>query len=623
MNENIIQVLNQYKDNPDPQYALMIKGKWGCGKTFFVQEWMKKQAVCSVDNVLYPIYVSLYGLKNTHEITTAINKVLYPRLYGRAAQVGKSLLKIVSGIVLHHEIDLDGDKNSDFTLNLPLDSLSILNSEDEKVKNDKFLIFDDIERCLVGMKELLGYINYFVEHCHCHVLLVGDETKISGEEKNTLDGFKEKTVGRELTLLPDTDSAIKAFAKGFGDFVQRHVPEIKKTFVLSGCENLRILRQCLWDFNQMEIQLVPEDDSRYEEVMKSMLCCFVATYCEYKGDSKKLLSDWLQHSAKDNMYKNNEELKKIREQLHTLQNKYSACPAFTYYSVFYMQFVIPIVKFIETGVDMIAFAQEQIKPVPVKPSWERVNDAYVMSNEEFKAFYAELLSDICNDRIVDARDFGYILANVCLWDAKNIISLDEEKMIKIKKCLERFFDGIQTQEALLNKRKQLLEGCYYLVTETEIPLLKDILETINNTYEKHLDQTKDSMTIVLENLTDCNCETLMDMDEAALPDYSTSYNSVSIFNRVDIAKVFEGLNSMSNKGRQNFNSFIRKRYKLSYSMQNITQDTKEDIAPLTELMKLVKSKISHTEMMERESYNRIANSLQGAINRSNGDLTAL
>ena len=621
MNENIKRALNQYLDNPDPQYALMIKGKWGCGKTFFVQNWMKIGEECSKDNVLKPIYVSLYGLKNTHEITTAINKVLYPRLYGKAAKVGKSLLKIVSGIVLHHEIDINGDKNSDFALDLPLDSLSILNSDDEQVKDDKFLIFDDIERCLVGMEELLGYINYFVEHCHCHVLLVGDETRIADEKKNTFDSFKEKTVGREMTLMPDTDSAIDAFAEGLGDFVKRHVPEIKKTFELSGCDNLRILRQCLWDFNQMEIQLEPEDGGRYEDVITSMLCCYVATYCEYKGQNKRLLSDWLQQSAKVNMFQN-DELKKSREQLQELQNKYSACPTFTYYPVFYMPLVMPIIKFIETGEDLIAFAKEQTKPVSVRPSWERVSDAYVMSNEDFKVFYAELLNDICNGRILKAHDFGYVLVVICHWNEKDIISLSKKEIHDIKKSIGRFFDGVQTQEALLDKRRQLLEGWNFYITETETPLLKDILDTINVTFEKHLTLTQDSMTIVLENLTDGNCEALMDMDGAVIPDRSTSYNSVSIFNRVDITKVFKGLNSISNKGRQDFNSFIRKRYKLSYNIASSTCDLKDDIPALTELLALVKTKVSETEMMERESYNRIVHSLQGAINRCNGDLAA-
>jgi hypothetical protein len=424
-----------------------------------------------------------------------------------------------------------------------------------------------------------------------------------------------------MELLPDTDSAINFFVEGLDDFVKRHVPEIKKTFELSGCDNLRILRQCLWDFNQMEIQLTPEGDNRYEEVMKSMLCCFVATYCEYKGESKKLLSDWLQHSAIANINLN-DELKDIRKQLQTLQNKYSAYPSFTYYSVFSLPFVLPIVKFIETGEDMVFFAQEQIKAVPVRPSWKRVSDAYVMSNEEFKEFYEELLNDICNGRILNAHDLGYALAIISYWAVRNIISPDKEKMHDIKMSLEHFFDDIQTQEVLLNKYRQLLEGCYNLNTETEGPLLKDILETINYTYEKHLKLTKDSMTMVLENLTDSNCETLMDMDKASLPDNSTSFNSVSIFNRVEIAKVFDGLNSMSNKGRQNFNSFIRQRYMLSYTASNWVRDTKDDVPPLTELLELVKAKITKTEMMERESYNRIAHSLKGAINRCNGDLSA-
>ena len=42
MNENISQFLSAYITNPDPQYAVMLKGKWGCGKTFFVRKWVKE-----------------------------------------------------------------------------------------------------------------------------------------------------------------------------------------------------------------------------------------------------------------------------------------------------------------------------------------------------------------------------------------------------------------------------------------------------------------------------------------------------------------------------------------------------------------------------------------------------
>ncbi len=34
MNKNIENFLNEYMINPDPQYAVFLKGNWGCGKTF-------------------------------------------------------------------------------------------------------------------------------------------------------------------------------------------------------------------------------------------------------------------------------------------------------------------------------------------------------------------------------------------------------------------------------------------------------------------------------------------------------------------------------------------------------------------------------------------------------------
>lgn len=41
MNKLILQFLNDYIQNTDPQYAVMLKGKWGCGKTYFIKQWLK------------------------------------------------------------------------------------------------------------------------------------------------------------------------------------------------------------------------------------------------------------------------------------------------------------------------------------------------------------------------------------------------------------------------------------------------------------------------------------------------------------------------------------------------------------------------------------------------------
>lgn len=64
--------------NPDPQYAVLLKGKWGCGKTHFINHWIDAyKGNPTTEQVLESIYVSLYGLSDTKQITTAIYVLFY------------------------------------------------------------------------------------------------------------------------------------------------------------------------------------------------------------------------------------------------------------------------------------------------------------------------------------------------------------------------------------------------------------------------------------------------------------------------------------------------------------------------------------------------------------------
>ncbi len=50
-NRHVIYSLNSYIENPDPRYALMLKGKWGCGKTFLVNRWIEEKFKNPENNV--------------------------------------------------------------------------------------------------------------------------------------------------------------------------------------------------------------------------------------------------------------------------------------------------------------------------------------------------------------------------------------------------------------------------------------------------------------------------------------------------------------------------------------------------------------------------------------------
>ena len=75
MNMNIESYLDTYMVNPDLRYAVMLKGKWGCGKTYFITNWLKKYKEKEKANlvVLEPIYVSLYGLKYIQQLKHAFH----------------------------------------------------------------------------------------------------------------------------------------------------------------------------------------------------------------------------------------------------------------------------------------------------------------------------------------------------------------------------------------------------------------------------------------------------------------------------------------------------------------------------------------------------------------------
>lgn len=213
MNDNIAQFLFTYMKNPDPCYAVMLKGKWGCGKSFFIQNWIElyNKKLTENDVVLEPIYVSLYGLKNTSQITYAIDRVLHPFLYSKGVEITKKILKIAGKIAFKASLDWNDDGKDDVSMESTLDSLSLLTSHEDDAIGPKLIVFDDLERCLIDIKLLLGYINNFVEHGSCHVILVGDETHMTDDTKAKLLEFKEKTVGREFEVMPDMGAAIDYF----------------------------------------------------------------------------------------------------------------------------------------------------------------------------------------------------------------------------------------------------------------------------------------------------------------------------------------------------------------------------------------------------------------------------
>ncbi len=67
--KEIIEVIKSYYSDSNIQYAILLNGEWGCGKTFFVKNKIVKEIKDSV-------YVSLYGVSNINDVNKK-NSILF------------------------------------------------------------------------------------------------------------------------------------------------------------------------------------------------------------------------------------------------------------------------------------------------------------------------------------------------------------------------------------------------------------------------------------------------------------------------------------------------------------------------------------------------------------------
>ena len=293
-NQHILDYLNYYCDlNVAPGYAVLLKGSWGSGKTWLIKKFI-------TDNEKVPprfIYVSLYGVTSFREIETAIFQQLHPILGSKAGvflgKVAKGLLKTTVNI------DLNNDGKSDGSVGSVIPDVNL--AEFMVDTQSKILIFDDLERCSIKIKDVLGYINHFVEHQDGKVILLADSDKIERREDKDYDAddeniekykrIKEKLVGKEFVIGSDFESALDDFISSLSSdelktFVRKHSVEIHKLFNDSGHNNLRHLRHGFLDFERIYV-LLPDKAKAHDAFLMDLFSIFYVYFSEIRSGNLK------------------------------------------------------------------------------------------------------------------------------------------------------------------------------------------------------------------------------------------------------------------------------------------------------------------------------------------------
>jgi len=620
MNENISEYLFTYMKNPDPRYAVMLKGKWGCGKSFFITDWLKayKQQFASDQFVLEPIYVSLYGLKETSQITAAIDKVLHPILHSKGVEFTKKLFKFAGKIAFKTSLDWDKDNNEDVAFESTLDSLSIFSSKDDSVITSKLIIFDDLERSLVDMKLLLGYINNFVEHGACHVILVGDETHVTEESKKTLLEFKEKTVGRELEVLPDNMAAIKFFLNDdlpLVDWLKDKDDYINEIFSATQCDNLRLLRQCLYDFSVLSSEVNSSITDENEWFMRSLLATYVVCYCEYRGESHDLLEDW-----KCNYFGGLVGNKQLQSSISKLQNKYGTFSVKYKYEVLNEKHIPYIISEIKTGLSIKDYVEGILNQIMRDtPTQDKLACFYNMQATDFIVECNKLVEAIITGQRLSMFVLGRSLALLAFFDDNKLFWMTQATVSLAKKIVSEKFCAQTNKEDLYKIRDEFQQGVCSFGVFQETSVGMDIMDFSNKCFDKHERLIKNNMEVVLCTLNDSNVANLSQLSKETTPDHQCSYNMTSIFKNIDAEVVSSSLLKLKNSSIMIFCQFLSQHYMFSFSLGDGYNRFQEDLTCLTKLKTSISPECNLRTSVDGYVLNKLVNYLDGAIKRASGD----
>lgn len=554
MNELISKYLSDYMHNPDPQYAVMLKGEWGCGKSFFVNKWIKEYKPAGKKNSLKPIYVSLYGLKDTSQITESIDRVLHPLLYSKGAKLTKRLLKIAGKVVLKTSFDVNKNGSEDISLDATLDSLSILLSKDINILGNKLIIFDDLERCLIDMKLLLGYINSFVEHGACHVILVGDETRVVSRWKKTLIEFKEKTVGREFKIMPDVAGAISCFLNGnihSDKWLQNQKSLITDIFQATECNNLRILRQCLYDFNGLYEEVGDSIGKNDDLFMQSLLASYIVVYCEYRGKCHDLFSQW-EWSYTAGIAGNNE----MKERISALCQKYKSIEDRDNLDVLNTNHVTNIVRWIELGQSLNTYVKGTLEMMRHNTTHlEKLAGFRDMSLAVFETECSALEQDVVDNAFPNIFLLGRSLAFLAFFDDNEIFVVKPAVVSEAKKHVEESYFNQSTKEDLYEQRSEFIQGVNSFGRFRETAVGTDVIKYTDGVFNDCDKNLKNEFEVVLSHITDDNVGQLLGLSQKPTPDKQCPYNLTSVFKNIKVEDLFNSVQNLSNKSLNILSSF--------------------------------------------------------------------
>lgn len=520
--DDLIESILDYVRSDYTDYAIMINGEWGSGKTYFWNNQVKKKIESLKLNgkKFTTIYMSLYGISNLEEISK--------KIFMETSQLmDRNLRKYMSanGQTTIPEYAKTGIDMANFFGNGS--NGGKLDYEEFFSTDDKVLCFDDLERANVDVIDILGYINNFVEHDHIKTIIICNEKELSTKIKNSnlemktfiatylldkqgelnksdkpmvekiqekiehvfdkaidYERIKEKLVGETFEYAPQFDYIINGILMRFENnrelirFLRENTELIISTFKKSGTRNLRILKHALNDFNKIYEEVNKFFPNTNNRVMQTMLIFTIAVSFEIKAG--KITKEKFKN------IKDNEEYKSILVSSRVLMdNRQFYIKEFdnNYYYNFKAEY--RFFKFIEYYVRTRIFDMKILKNDMAEiqntgenrnvPAYKRLltEEYWKIPDEEFLKVINDIIKEIKSGK-VELIELVKLYSYFSYFSSKKLIPYESET---IKKIFEDSMDLVAQKSEYYEIKKD--EFTEFALVQNQ----KDMQKILNKFYE--------------------------------------------------------------------------------------------------------------------------------------------
>lgn len=564
--ENIKDIFKNYLLAEKTQYALLLNGKWGSGKTFFWKNTLKPLAEESNKK---GIYISLNGLSSKSDL----ERIFFLKTLPFNQEIKNKNIKQflnVSGNVVEaiYKKFAKGQKLSDLIIGVhPMTNLP-----------DLVVCLDDLERAKMNISEILGFVNNYTEHYGAKFLICADESEIKNSNYNNI---KEKTIRHTFIYKPNLDSAFTSFKYSYSkdnselnNFYRKYKKELLNEFKIHNVHNLRTFDY----FFQAIKELYPIIKKEPEDVIKKIIFFTSLIVIEfktgklissqpkdYKGLDKLNSFDLIfDEDMSINLYSLDEKSEDENDNHpynKEFKKKYLTQTNFSQY-----RFLSPIFEFVLTGY------LEPDKLTSILESDKRMGEKE--ENVVFRELMGYNFRDLDNNRFSELIEKALTFVEEGKYSFYDLVSIHnnfnyfiDNKLVSITK--EQLLEKLNSSLDIVKEKKEInpsqMDSLMFFINERSedekafIKIVKGCHDDIEN--KGKIEKAKEIYELMKGD------------DDDELDRFYKSYNyNNELFKFLNTMIFFDVIKTkMSNKNLKNFNLILKKRYD-SFFHKSYTED---------------------------------------------------